>query len=763
MDRAVMEPTRLLEAYREHLTDSGGIMQQSVSALVELMSSANRKLVPKCISLRIIASSTPEIQLQLCKDGAWDILLKWLQEALKEDNYAFLLELLNVYSLLPVRLEQLTQNVCPKLINSLTKRCDHEGKIYCIICSHHVGVKAVASIIVKKWKEVISSDSRRLESTHVKRKKLEHETKSLNKEAHTNETTKDEKRRRTTVKIPPNNMRTAGIEDSTAQGQPKSRSDILAKKSKIDQSSNLTSELPIESFHQKITVTPTEPRKELHESSDFINALTTTPCPVVRKKRKISTRIEPVVQTDLSINKDESSMEISDQSCVGESSPASSKGMESRKSSLSNLYSAFPADNKPKKRVSWADEDKLQTFHYFELDESERVNVNRVSIEDIRRREHSMERQLFKRSYEDSEVFSQKWYSPYPLETIFLVEPGCKSIERQIQLERERCVLQAIYFTRESIPQSPEEPDTEIVEHVPPLQIPLDDLTVYESVDKNAQINSEKLLVKDSVGNSQISLNPEVANLVKSLAANLTSSPSDMPQKIPPQSNYGVDPTSCSEFPSQPNLMRNGPQSNVDSPNSESVRGTDVTPPIDQMLQKELWEVLEKNYPDIDVHELSAERIRDLLEPLRDQLVARGIFHFRSSCPPRAPMPYPDCPIDPPSPHQAFRPPFNCPPRYSNPVPRSDFPPPPHGPRLCPPNPPSYGPINRNPNRPPFASPSPPLPNFTPNPIPPYNGPPSRAPSFPRGNSRIRNGQPCKFFQQGGCRNGHSCNFMHSR
>nr|CAH8829228.1 unnamed protein product [Trichobilharzia regenti] len=739
-------------------------MQQSVSALVELMSSANRKLVPKCISLRIIASSTPEIQLQLCRDGAWDILLKWLQEALKEDNYAFLLELLNVYSLLPVRLEQLTQNVCPKLINSLTKRCDHEGKIYCIICSHHVEVKAVASVIVKKWKEVISSDSRRLESSHVKRKKLEHETKSLNKEVLTNETTKDEKKRRTTVKIPPNNMRTAGIEENTAQGQPKSRSDILAKKSKIDQSSNLTAELPIESFHQKITVTPAEPRKELHESSDFINALTTTPCPVVRKKRKISTRIEPVVQTDLSINKDESSMEISDQSCVAESSPASSRGMGSRKSSLSSLYSAFPADNKPKKRVSWADEDKLQIFHYFELDESERVNVNRVSIEDIRRKEHSMERQLFKRSYEDTEVDSQKWYSPYPLERIFLVEPGCKSIERQIQLERERFVLQAMYFTRDSIPQTPEEPDMEIVEHVPPLQIPLDDLTVYESVDKNAQINSEKLLVQDSVGNSQMSLNPEVANLVKSLAANLTSSSSDMHQKIPPQSNYGVDPTSCSEFPSQSNFMRNGPQSNVDSPNSESIRGTDVTPPIDQMLQKELWEVLEKNYPDIDVHELSAERIRDLLEPLRDQLVARGIFHFRSSCPPRAPMQYSECPMDPPSPHQAYRPPFNCPPRYSNPIPRSDFPPPPHGPRLCPPNPPSFGPINRNPNRPPFPSPSPPpLPNFTQNPIPPYNGPPSRAPSFPRGNSRMRNGQPCKFFQQGGCRNGHSCNFMHSR
>lgn len=95
-------------------------------------------------------------------------------------------------------------------------------------------------------------------------------------------------------------MRTAGMEDTPAQAQPKSRSDIFAKKNKIEHDNSLTSELPIESFHQKITVTPTESRKEIHESSDFINALTTSPCPVVRKKRKISPKIEPVVQTDLS-------------------------------------------------------------------------------------------------------------------------------------------------------------------------------------------------------------------------------------------------------------------------------------------------------------------------------------------------------------------------------------------------------------------------------------------------------------------------------
>ncbi|CAH8438670.1 unnamed protein product [Schistosoma turkestanicum] len=733
-------------------------MQDSVSSLVELMSSANRKLVPKCISLCIIASSAPEIQLKLCRDGAWEILLKWLQEALKEDNYAFLLELLKVYLLLPVRLEQLTQNVCPKLINSLTKRCDHDE------------VKSVAAEIVKKWKEVISSDSRQLVSNHVKRKKVETEIKPLNKDIHPLDTSKDERKRRTTVKIPPNNMRTAGMEDTPAQAQPKSRSDIIAKKAKMDHELNVTSELPIESFHQKITVTPTEPRKELHESSDFINALTTSPCPVVRKKRKISPKTEPVLQTEIHTSKEENSMELSDQSSLLDSFSNSPKGIGSRKSSLSNMYSTFASENKPKKRVSWADEDKLQSFYYFELDESERVNVNRVSIEDIRRKEHSMERQLFKRSHEDTDVYSQKWHPPCPLERLLLVEPGCKSIERQIQLERERCVLQAIYFTRESIPYSPEEPETEVVEHIHPLDIPLDDLTAYESTDKNCEVSSEKLLVmKDAMGNPQMSLNPEVANLVKSLAANLTSSPSDLVQKMPPQMSPALNTTSCSDLPLQPNAfmpVSGDMKMGVTSPNSESIHGIGAHSPIDQMLQRELWEVLEQNYPDINVHDLSAERIRDLLEPLRDQLVARGIFQLRNPCPPRPPLQYPDCPVDPPVPRPAFRPPFHGPSRMPVPVPRSDFTPPPQGPRLCPPNSSGYGPPNRMSNRPSFQSMNPTLPHLMPNPMPPYNGPPAsvRAPAYPRANSHPRNnGQLCRFFQQGGCRNGHSCNFMHSR
>ncbi|OON19435.1 hypothetical protein X801_04697, partial [Opisthorchis viverrini] len=379
-------------------------MLESIPHLLELMKSTNGKLVPKCIALCIISASVSDVQSKLCKEGAWDILLKWLQEALKEDNVPFLMELLNVYRVLPVRLEQLTQNVCPKLINSLTKRCEHDA------------VRVLAGEIVKKWKGVISSDSRRLESrsppvicdflaAESKKKRLDIIPKSDDSMS-TNDVKHDKKRPRT-VKMPPTLMRTAGIED-VPHTHPKSRSEVLAKKSKLDTESKLISELPIESFHQKITVTPTEPRK------DFINALTTAPCSVVRKKRKL-----PPLKTEAFSSDLIQQVKDADSNCSSEAmdqdsntekdspSPCTS-GMGTKKSSMTSLSSSFSSESRPKKRVSWADEDKLQSFFYFELDESERVNVNRVSVDDIRRKELSLERQLFKRNNGDALISSQK-------------------------------------------------------------------------------------------------------------------------------------------------------------------------------------------------------------------------------------------------------------------------------------------------------------------------------------------------------------------
>lgn len=78
--------------------------------------------------------------------------------------------------------------------------------------------------------------------------------------------------------------------------------------------------------------------------------------------------------------------------------------------------------------------------------------------------------------YHKRNFFLYQWHPPASLDFTPSVELGCKSVERQIQLERERYVLQAIYFSHESIPISPEEPEKEEFEAKLAVEIPLEDV-----------------------------------------------------------------------------------------------------------------------------------------------------------------------------------------------------------------------------------------------------------------------------------------------
>lgn len=94
------------------------------------MSNTGGMLVPKCISLCVIAASEAAVKASLCDTEAWDILLKWLQESFQEKDFSFMAELMQVYYDLPVTLEQLRKNVCPKLINTLSKKAPNESKLF---------------------------------------------------------------------------------------------------------------------------------------------------------------------------------------------------------------------------------------------------------------------------------------------------------------------------------------------------------------------------------------------------------------------------------------------------------------------------------------------------------------------------------------------------------------------------------------------------------------------------------------------------------
>lgn len=58
------------------------------------------------------------------------------------------------------------------------------------------------------------------------------------------------------------------------------------------------------------------------------------------------------------------------------------------------------------------------------------------------------------------------------------------SVEKQIQEEREKSVLQEIFLCLEMVPDSPAEPDPEPYELIPPKIIPIEDVRLYLYISK---------------------------------------------------------------------------------------------------------------------------------------------------------------------------------------------------------------------------------------------------------------------------------------
>ncbi|KAG5879197.1 hypothetical protein JTB14_030158 [Gonioctena quinquepunctata] len=133
----------------------------------------------------------------------------------------------------------------------------------------------------------------------------------------------------------------------------------------------------------------------------------------------------------------------------------------------------------PKRSISWKGEADLVEIRYFELDETERVNVTKT-FGDMAKMDISSEREALQLSRkvggEDSMEAQILWRIPFIIEQEdSLVIPGNKSLEKDIQFAREKSVLQALYFDKRRIPDSPEEPIPENHQMSDPTPIPLED------------------------------------------------------------------------------------------------------------------------------------------------------------------------------------------------------------------------------------------------------------------------------------------------
>ncbi|XP_026757335.2 serine/threonine-protein phosphatase 1 regulatory subunit 10 isoform X2 [Galleria mellonella] len=136
----------------------------------------------------------------------------------------------------------------------------------------------------------------------------------------------------------------------------------------------------------------------------------------------------------------------------------------------------------PKKSIKWKPDSELEEIQYFELDETERVNVTKP-FTDMKYLERIHEREAFQkaRNLSNDDVMEEKtsWRPLIPIDTEgqIQVEYGKNSKEKEIQAIRQKGTLQPLYFHKSMIPDSPFEPDPETHPYSEPTIIPLEDVT----------------------------------------------------------------------------------------------------------------------------------------------------------------------------------------------------------------------------------------------------------------------------------------------
>uniref|UniRef100_A0A8C3UA79 Serine/threonine-protein phosphatase 1 regulatory subunit 10 n=1 Tax=Catharus ustulatus TaxID=91951 RepID=A0A8C3UA79_CATUS len=387
--------------------------------------------------------------------GGYKLLNTWLTGSKASNNVPFLQQLLLTLQHLPLTVEHLKQNNTAKLVKQLSKSSDDEE------------LRRLASILVSDWMGVIRSQSSSQPAG------LELETPSLAPVKKTNAASSDKY-----------SLKPVPVKRQSPRGGSSGREEIQT----LNTAPNAAKEIKVK------IIPPTM------EGLGFLDALNSAPVPgiKIKKKKKVlsptaakPSPFEGKPPAEPSAAKPSSpepaAAEPMDTERPGTPVPAievpepmdtgsSDTGGDPKSSDVPPEGGPAPRRPRKKKSVSWPEEGRLREYFYFELDETERVNVNKIKdFGEAAKREMLKDRHAFetaRRLSHDSMEEKVPWAYPKALELPApLVIPGSGSRERFTQAERVKGILQEIFLSKES----PHEPDPESYEPLPPKLIPLDE------------------------------------------------------------------------------------------------------------------------------------------------------------------------------------------------------------------------------------------------------------------------------------------------
>uniref|UniRef100_A0AAQ5Z3W2 Serine/threonine-protein phosphatase 1 regulatory subunit 10 n=1 Tax=Amphiprion ocellaris TaxID=80972 RepID=A0AAQ5Z3W2_AMPOC len=557
-----VDPREILKGVEALLGKDGELRSlEGVPKVFSLMK-ASTKMVSRCMYLNILLQTkSHDVLNRFIRVGGYRLLNSWLTYSKTTNNTPLLQLILLTLQKLPLKVDHLKQNNTAKLVKQLSKSAETDD------------LRKLAAVLVDGWMATIRSQSVSSSGTSpADKKKKKEESKVLVRDVKEKSVEEEKKKEKPKAHAPSHTkIRSIGLEMDSPNPMPTKKTPTapqLGDKYNIKPpvlkrpSSGPSDAPPLEKKYKPLNM-PSNSAKEIKvkiipaqpmECTGFLDALNSAPVPGIKIKKKKPSANTAANTKAVSPTSNKASPFDSKPSAYSSCStkPSSPETAASNTAADENQEPEQPgtpvpsedpeaSDNgkalakphgeeesltkkgKKKKTVHWAEEEQLKHYFYFDLDETERVNVNKIKdFGEAAKRELMMDRQTFemaRRLSHDTMEERVPWSPPRPLMLAgSLVIPGAYSTEKLTQRDREMGILQEIFLSKESVPDSPHEPDPEPYEPMPPRLIPLDEDS--SMLDDGYVEPLETTSQQDSAAaqNETSKLPPVLANLMDNLS-----------------------------------------------------------------------------------------------------------------------------------------------------------------------------------------------------------------------------------------------------